>query len=406
MALEKWNLNTTSELTAEPGSPVGLVNHPPRTPQQRLDDRPADYGEQIVPPKPLWYTDRDGNPHSHGITEPHRVQLYWRSNVGEQAADAATVFLGSNGLQSIGVAGHKITVGASGDVDAPGGEVMAHITGYWDRTDPDNPVWTTIKPETSYTFTVAAYNQAGELGPASDPLTLTTPAVGYDRQHLTLPPKAPDNFEYDAPLPVIDSAAGGPITVRWSTVPGATSYEVYDNPNAETDQAMDLDRIGLNENDVLLGSVPQPSTPGTVTYTTPNYTVPGQHFALKVRAVRTDDNGTAYSHFSNLLRGNLPAAHRAPDTPPAPTLTEDPIVGGTVKLTIDPPTIDADSGAPTWYAVYDGTRKVAVIGAPLGTPPHATFSYTAGQAYSFTIVAGNHAGVSAPSAPLSGTVPA
>lgn len=33
MAQEKWNLNTTGPLTAEPGSPVGLVN--PRSPRTR-----------------------------------------------------------------------------------------------------------------------------------------------------------------------------------------------------------------------------------------------------------------------------------------------------------------------------------------------------------------------------------
>ncbi|WP_125936328.1 hypothetical protein [Streptomyces sp. WAC 06738] len=187
MANEQWNLNTTTALTAEPGSPVGLVN-PPLTADQRVSARPSGYGDQTVPPKPLWYLDPQGNPHSHGVAEPYKILLFWRSNVGEQNADLAdSYYMGVAGLQSVGVTGHKITVNG-GDVHHPGGETSATLTGFWDRTDPDNPVWTAIAPDTDYTITIAAHNQEFGYGPDSDPITVHTPALGYDQLHLTLPP--------------------------------------------------------------------------------------------------------------------------------------------------------------------------------------------------------------------------
>ncbi|MFH9731923.1 fibronectin type III domain-containing protein [Streptomyces sp. NPDC017260] len=405
MADEKWNLNTTQDLTAEPGSPVGLVNAP-RTTGQRLAERPADYGEQTVPPKPLWYLDTAGQPHSHGVTEPHKILLFWRSDIGQRDADlAGNYYTGVTGLQSIGVAGHRVTVNGTGSFHHRGGETSVTLTGYWDNTDPDNPVWTEVEPETAYTITVAAHNQAGEYGPASDPLTVTTPAVGWDRQHLALPPKPPNDLDFAAPLPTLTTAAGGPITLRWTRIPDVTRYEVFDNTSQDTTDGMDAARIGLNESDVKLGDVAQPD-PGTrtITFTTPNYTTPRRLFALKVRAVRVTDDGTAVSDFSPLLRGRLPAATDAPATPPAPTLTG-PVVGGVVGLTITAPTVNTTYGAPEWYAIYDGTRKAAVVNAPLGTAPHATLPYAEGQTYSFTVVAGNSIGTSAASGALTGTVP-
>ncbi|MEU1552096.1 fibronectin type III domain-containing protein [Streptomyces scabiei] len=406
MANERWNLNTTGALTAEPGSPVGLVN-PPLTADERVEDRPEDYGEQVVPPKPIWFLDSEGDAHSHGVAEPYKVLLFWRSNVGNEAADLDdSYYMGVAGLQSVGVTGHRISVNGTGDVHHPGGETSATITGYWDRTDPEDPVWTEIEPETEYVFTVAAHNQAHEYGPESDELTVTTPAVGYDRQHLTLPPRPPNDLEFAAPLPVITTAGGGGIQLRWTKIANVTKYEIYDNTSQDTTEVMDPTRIGLNESDVKLGEVNQPGAGTTVvTYTTPAYTAPRRRFALKVRAVRTDDNGTAVSEFSTLLRGTIPASTVAPGTPGAPTLTTTPIVGGQVKLTITPPTIDSTHGAPEYYAVYDGTRQVAVVYTPLGTAPHVTLQYAAAQTYSFTVRAGNSVGVSAASTALTGTVP-
>ncbi|MEV7902217.1 fibronectin type III domain-containing protein [Streptomyces anulatus] len=406
MANERWNLNTVGDLTAEPGTPAGLVNTP-RTAAQRIADRPSEYGEQVIPPKPLWYLDKAGNPHSLGVTEPHKVLLFWRSNVGDAPADLDDgYYMGVTGLQGVGVAGHRVTINGSGEVLQPGGESSATLTGYWDNTDPQDPVWTAIKPETQYTVTVAAHNQAGQYGPPSDELVFTTPAIGYDRQHLTLPPRPPHDVDFAAPLPVITTAGGGGIQLRWTTVPEVAKYEVFDNPTEGTTDGMDPARPGLNSRDVKLGEVNQPSAGArTVTFTTPAYTTPRKRFALRVRAVRTDSNGTAYSDFSTPLRGALPASTVAPGKPAAPTLTTSPIVAGQIKLTINPPTINGSNGAPEYYAVYDGTRKVGVVNSPLGTAPHLTLQYAAGQSYSFTVVAGSSAGLSSASNPLAGTVP-
>ncbi|MGW3153665.1 hypothetical protein [Streptomyces sp. NPDC001089] len=406
MANEKWNLNTTGDLTAETGSPVGLVN-PPRTAAQHVSDRPAHYGEQVVPPKPLWYLDKDGDPTSPGVTEPYKVVLFWRSNVGEQDADLDnSYYMGVKGLQSVGVTGHKITVNGDGDIHHPGGETSATITGYWDRTNPARPAWVPLTPDTDYEFIVAAHNQAGAYGPDSDPVTVHTPAVGYDRQKLTLPTRPPNDVEFAAPLPVIVSAGGGGIQLRWTKIAGVTKYEIYDNTSQDTTDGMDTGRIGLNESDVKLGEVNQPAASATtVTFTTPNYAVPGRAFALKVRTVKTDTNGTAVSAFSTPLRGHIPAATNSPGKPGTPTFTTAPTNNGQLKLTLVAPSIGTVNGPPEWYVVYDGTRKVATVPAPLGTAPHVTLQYAAGASYSFTVVAGNSAGVSVPSTALAGTVP-
>ncbi|MEU9050212.1 fibronectin type III domain-containing protein [Streptomyces sp. NPDC048384] len=416
MANEKWNLETNSALTAEPGSPVALVD-PPRTAEERVAERPADYGDSVVPPKPTWYKTTEGEDTGAGRVQPREIQLYWHSNIGEIAAhsqmppmpplpDAGGYNLGARGLDHIYLAGHRVTVVGEGDVIVPGGDTDALVTGYWDRTDPVRPQWTRIEPETEYTVTVQAYNHDNVYGPASDELTVTTPAVGYDQQHNTIPPGPVNDLQFGGPLPVITSSGGGAITLRWAKQLNVTKYEVYNNASRETDVPMDLTRPGLNVGDVKLGEINQPGgTSQTVTFTTPNFTTPDQRLALKVRAVRTDTNGTATGPFSTVLRSQIPPATASPGKAGTPTLTESPIVGGQVKLTLVAPSIGPVNGSPTYYAVYDGTRKVATVDAPLGTAPHVTLSYQAAQAYSFTVVAGNSLGVGPASNALAGTVP-
>ncbi|MFC9505356.1 fibronectin type III domain-containing protein [Streptomyces sp. NPDC057002] len=404
---KKWNLNTTGDLTAEPGSAVGLADYPPATPAERLAARPAEYGDQVVPPAPIWYLDTEGDPHSHGVTEPYEFTLFWRSNIGQADADPAdSYYMGVAGLQGVGVAGHRITINTTGELHHPGGESSATVNGFWDKTDPEDPVWTAIEPETEYTVTVAAHNQAGEYGPESDELTLTTPAVGYDLRALTLPPLPPQDVDFAAALPVITTSGGGAIQLRWTKIANVTKYEIFDNSARDNTEGMDPSRIGLFESDTKIGEVNQPGSGTTVvTFDTPNYTAPGQPFALKVRAVRTDSNGTAYSAFSPVLRGVIPPSSVAPGQAGAPTLTTTPIVNGQVKLTLTAPTIDSTHGAPAWYAIYDGTRKVTTVNAPLGTAPHVTFTYPYGANYSFTVQAGNSAGTGPASTALTGTVP-
>lgn len=416
MANEKWNLETNGALTAEPGSPVALVD-PPRTAEKRVADRPTDYGDSVVPPKPTWYKTTDGDDTGAGRVMPYEIQLFWHSNIGEIKAhskmppmpplpDQGGYNLGSRGLDHIYIGGHRITVVGEGDVIVPGGDTDAIVHGYWDRTDPVHPQWVRVQPETAYTVTVAAYNHDNAYGPDSDALTVTTPAVGFDQQHNTRPPGPVNDLSFASPLPVITSSAGGPVTLRWNRQVNVTKYEVFNNSSRETDVPMDLARPGLNVGDTKLGEINQPGgTNQTVSFTTPNFTAPDLRLALKVRAVRTDTNGTATGPFSTVLRSQLPPATAVPGKAGTPTLTESPVVGGQVKLTLVPPSIGSVNGSPTYYAVYDGARQVASVDAPLGAPPHVTLSYKAGQAYSFTMVAGNSLGVGAASTALTGTVP-
>lgn len=423
MANERWNLETNSDLTSEPGSPVGLLNDP-LTAAQRLTARPSNYGARPEPPKPFWYKDIAGTAHGGGKVMTRVIQLFWHSGVGAIAAhakmppipalpDADMTALGSKGIDSAGIEGHYLYVGTPGDTPSlilPGAKVSATITGYRDE-DGD---WVPIAPDTEYDFTIKAYNsyrdKDGALviqtGPASDTLTITTPERDTtDVGNLPLPP--PQDVALNAPLPIINSASTKNISLRWNKVPYATSYEVYDNSTPGT-EVMDDTRPGLNIGDTLLATVSQPGGQGPVTGDVGAYAVPGQPFALKVRTVRTmgDPETTSRSIFSPLILGQIPPAQAVPGVPGAPTLTVSPVVGGRAKLTIVPPTIDSTHGAPSWYAVYDGTLKLGTVTPPLGDPPHFEVLYPAAKAYNFKVVAGNSWGASAPSTALTGTIPA
>jgi hypothetical protein len=403
--VNEWNLETNTDLTGEPGSASGLTTSPPLTPAQRIANRPAGYGQKFVPPTPQWYTNATGTLIPGGSLTPTSIQLFWHSNIGQ--IPATTGNKGSKGLDSMGVGAHNLYInGATSPSLTIRGPKLNHVlTGYWSSATP--AVWTPIVPNTAYTIVVEPCdtNQVAS-GNRSTALSVTTPATSTTSQQVTTNPKTPGNVALAAPLPVITSNAGGAIQLGWNRVPDATSYEVWDNNTVGTTLKPDPNNPGFYLGDTrVIASVAQPPAGTPVTATTPNYTVPRVPVRLRVRAVKTDANGTAYSAFSPPVYATIPAALNAPAAPPAPALNGT-VAAGLVHLNITAPTVSASNGAPEWYAVYDGTRRVAYLTGVLGAAPQVTLQYTVNQPYSFTVICGNSQGASPASAALAGTTPA
>jgi hypothetical protein len=397
-----WNLETTTDATAEPGSAAGLTTWPPLTYAARIAARPANYGKPFVPPAPSWRTDSSGNPTPGGAVTPRSIQLSWLHNIG--AITPSPGNKGSRGLDSIGVGGHNIYINgaAAPSLFIKGARTNTVITGY-----SASGVWTPIQPATSYFIRVEPVDvnlvASGNLGPT---LSVTTPAASTTSQQVTTNPKTPGNVALAAPLPVITSNAGGAIQLGWNRVVDATSYEVWDNNTVGTTLKPDPANPGFYLGDSrIISSIAQPPAGTPVTASTPNYTVPRVPVRLRVRAVKTDANGTAYSAFSPTIYETIPAALNAPAAPPAPALNGT-VAAGLVHLNITAPTVSPSNGAPEWYAVYDGTKRVAYLTGVLGAAPQVTLQYTVNQPYSFTVVCGNSQGVSTASAALAGTTPA
>ncbi|MFI9271829.1 hypothetical protein ACIGXM_14080 [Kitasatospora sp. NPDC052896] len=414
-----WNLETNSDLTAEPGSAAGNTTFPPETAAQRIAARPSNYGKPFVPPTPIWGVDGSGNPTNGGFITPTSFQLFWHSNIGQipagskmpplpPTASADPNNLGSKGIDSIGIGGHNIYINgaANPSLFIRGSKLNTVVTGYWSTATP--PVWTPVAPSTTYFVRVEPVDTTlVATGNLSATLSVTTPAATTTSQQVTTPPGPPGGVTLVAPLPVITSSAGGPIEITWNRISTATGYEVWDNNTPGDDLQPDPSRPGFFIGDTLIvGSIAQPALPATaVTVYTPNYTVPRTPFRIRVRSIKTDSNGTAYSAFSPTMYGTIPAALAAPAAPAAPTLGGT-ITAGLVHLDLTEPAVSPTAGPPEWYAVYDGTKRVALLNAPLGTAPQVTLQYAVSQAYSFTVVCGNSLGVSPASAALAGTTPA
>jgi hypothetical protein len=304
----------------------------------------------------------------------------------------------------MGVGAHNIYVNgaATPSLTIKGPKLNHVLTGFT-----VSGVWTPIAPSTTYTIVVEPCdtNQVA-TGNKSVSLSVTTPASSTTSQQVTTNPRTPGSVALTAPLPVITSNAGGVVQLSWSRVPDATGYEIWDNNTVGTTLKPDPNNPGFYLGDTrIVASIAQTAVGVPVTASTPAYTVPRTPVRLRVRAVKTDANGTAYSSFSAPVYGTIPAALNAPAAPPAPTVNGT-IVAGLVHLNITAPTVSAAAGPPEWYAVYDGTKRVAYLTGALGGAPQVTLQYTVSQTYSFTVVCGNSMGLSPASAALAGTTPA
>lgn len=422
MSTPVWNIETNSDLTAESGSAAGHTTFPPETAAARLTDR-AGASYPVLPSMatPTWYLDTTGTATPGGKIGPRHIQLFWHSNTGAIPAGSLMPPLtptasadpnnkGSKGLDSIGISGHNIYIngGTNPSYTTHGPQTTVGLTGYWSQATP--PVWVPLAPSTTYTITVQPFKlQPGIngltpgtaiLGTKSASLSVTTPAATTTTQQVTTNPGPPGGVTLTAPLPVITSTAGGPISLTWNRIAGATSYEVWDNNTLGDTLVLDPSNPGFFIGDTrIVASVSQPALPATqVTVNTPNYTAPSLPVRIKVRAVKTDSNGTAYSAFSPTMYATIPAALNIPAVPAAPTVA---FTGHNALVTVVPGTVSSSFGPAAFYNVYDGAKFITQLTAPTLTT-HIIYS-GAGVAYSITVVAGNSKGLSAASPATAGT---
>lgn len=427
------NIETNSDLTAESGSLAGRTTTPPETAAARITDRQAvSYPVIPAPPTPIWYTNSSGTAIPGGTVTPTSIQLFWKSNVGAIAAgskmpplpptaSADPINKGSAGVQHLGVGGHNIYINGatSPSLRLRGPATTAIITGYFNSSG----VWTLIQPNTTYTIVVEACYPTGTLpglqgngpttpsalagtgsGNKSASLSVTTPLTTTTSQQVTTPPPTAGGVQLTAPVPVITAPAGVQISMSWNRVSQATGYELWDNNSTTNDLQPDPNNPGFFLGDYKVGTITQVALPATtVTYMTPAYQIPGVPFRLKVRSVKTDSNGTAYSAFSPVLRGTIPPALTAPATPPAPTAANNASPAHSVNVTVNANSSFTGGNAPEYYKIYDGaTLKTQLTAAQIGTPYQIQYAGS-GVNYSITVVAGNSKGLSVASPAATGT---
>lgn len=208
---------------------------------------------------------------------------------------------------------------------------------------------------TAYTFTVAATSSVG-TSPAANPVTATPTAASA----------APGT-----PSGVSATAGDGSVTLSWTPVGGATSYDVYEAATS--------------------GGETTPTYTGITGSSTPvSGLTNGTEYFFTVTAVNAGG--------ASAQSAEVHATPLAPTAPPIPTA-----LAATVGDTQIALTWDAASGA-TSYEVNQGTTSggETALQSVTGTSFIST-GLTNGTRYYFTVTASNAAGTSAPSAEVSAT---
>jgi parallel beta-helix repeat protein len=233
---------------------------------------------------------------------------------------------------------------------------------------------TTVNPDTTYAYTVEAFDAAGNNSGQSASLPVTTPPVPQDIE----PPSVPMNLS--AP-----NIAHSAVDLAWDASTdnvGVTSYTIYRDGN-------------------LLISVD-----GATTAYQDSTVAPDTSYTYTVEAFDAAGNGSGQS-------ASLPVT-----TPPVPLDNEPPSVPANLRTTnLTYSTVDlawdasTDNVGVTSYTIYrDGNLLVSVDGA---TTTHQDSTVTSGASYTYTVeafdAAGNGSGqsvsllVTIPSAPSSFT---
>lgn len=238
-----------------------------------------------------------------------------------------------------------------------------------------------LTPGTTYTYTVRAYDAAGNLSAPSAPATVTTPTGGGGGD--TTPPEAPTGVQATADSPT-------QVTVTWNanTEPDIAGYKVY-------------------VNGVLIAVV-------TGTSYTDTGLTPGTTYTYTVRAFDTSYNLSAWSAPATVTTptdsggeppppdsgggGGQPPPEVDTTPPAAPTGVQATADGCRVIVTWDANNEPDVAG----YKVYrDGTLVANVTGTS-----YTDTGLTAGKTYTYTVRAYDAAGnVSDESAPATVTTP-
>jgi parallel beta-helix repeat protein len=292
---------------------------------------------------------------------------------------------------------------------------------------------TTVSPETTYTYTVDAFDGADNRSAPSAPATATTPAAPPGPTILTLLPSDDAQVSESAPT----SNFGAATTLRLDASPVLRSYlkfdvsgisgaitratlRLYANSSSNTGfQAHGADDTSWTESTLTYANAPAygaavddsgPFTAGATTEVdvTPLITGSGTY-----TMVLTSNNLTAMSLASG-ESGDTPqlVVETDPDAePPAPDTEAPSVPTGVTATAVSPTQVDVawstatDNVAVTGYTVYRDGVALATVGAATTTFQDATAS--AETTYTYVVDAFDAAGNrSAQSEPASTTTPA
>jgi chitodextrinase len=233
------------------------------------------------------------------------------------------------------------------------GTVSGSVLGYTDGT---------VSASNTYTYTVDAFDAAGNHSGQSQPVTVTTPG-----QADTTPPIVPAGL----------AAAAGPageVDLSWTASTddvGVTGYTVY----------RDGSSIGTVNGSATTYADRTVSSATTYTYTVDAYDAAGNHSAQSTGASITTPDW-------------------APPTAPA-GLTASAVTSSEIDLSWQAAT---DNVGVAGYTVYRGGSAVATLGSGVLTYADAGLGH--GLTYSYTVTAFDAAGNTSPqSSPASATTP-
>jgi chitodextrinase len=226
----------------------------------------------------------------------------------------------------------------------------------------------TVNPNTTYSYTVEAFDAAGNHSGQSTPLAVTTPPVPQDTQ----PPSIPANFR-------TTNITHLAVDLAWDASTdnvGVTSYIIYRDGNLLT------------------------SVNGTTTTYKDSAVTPNTSYSYTVAASDAMGNGSGQSTALPVTTLPVPQDTQPPSIPANLRTTN--ITYSAVDLTWNPST---DNTGVTSYTIYrDGILLNSVNGA---TTIYQDSTVTAGTSYTYTVEAFDAAGNgSGPSASLPVTIPA
>lgn len=238
-------------------------------------------------------------------------------------------------------------------------------------------VQTGLTAGTTYYYIVTAVNSAGE-GPASGEVSAMTNAASAPGPTAP-PPPAPGPTVPAAPTGV--SAAGGTnqVTISWSAVTGATSYNLYWSTTSGVTPANGTGIAGVTSPAVQTGL-----TAGTTYY----YVV-------------TAVNSAGESAASIQVAATTLTPAPAPTVPASPTGVT--AAGGASQVTVSWSPVNGATSYNLYWSITAGVTTTTGTRIAGVTSPYVQTGLSASTAYYYIVTAVNSVGESAPSAQATAT---